>query len=123
MNKIITAIVLIGLALLVGCNIVGNNKTSEKAPEYLSEISVELGDWYVTPNELYAKAGEVKFLVTNDGIRRHSFQVGELVEKKLLINAGATQELTLNLAPGDYKVFCPIQGHEEAGMVATLHVA
>ena len=124
MNKIITAIVLIGLALLVGCNIIGSkDKTQEQAPQYLSEIVLQEGDWHITPNDLYAKAGDVKFIVTNTGIRRHAFQIGEDVENKLQIDAGKTEETVLNLAPGDYKVFCPIKGHEEAGMVATLHVA
>ncbi len=122
MNKIITAIVLVGLALLIGCNTF-LSKDKNEAPQYLSEIQVKLADWNISPIEMYAKAGEVKFVVANDGIRRHSFQVGDLVEQKLLINAGATQELVLNLAPGDYKVTCQMQGHEDAGMIATLHVA
>lgn len=122
MNKIITAIVLVGLALLIGCNAF-MSKDKTEAPQYLSELQVKLADWNIQPAEMYAKAGEVKFVVANDGIRRHSFQVGDFVEQKLLINAGATQELVLNLAPGDYKVICPMQGHVDAGMVATLHVA
>ncbi len=123
MNKIITAIVLVGLALLIGCSGLLGNKTGEQAPEYLSEIRLAEGEWHMTPNDLYAKAGDVKFIVANDGIRRHEFQIGDDVEHKLLVNAGATAEAVFNLAPGDYKVFCPIKGHEEAGMVATLHVA
>lgn len=122
MNKIITAIVLIGLALLIGCNVFAP-KEKVQAPQYLSELQVELGSWYMQPADLYAKAGEVKFLVTNNGPRRFEFQVGELVQQKLLINAGSTEELVLNLQPGEYKVFDPIDGHEEAGIVATLHVA
>ena len=122
MNKIITAIVLVGLALLIGCNAFMSKEKTE-APQYLSELQVKLADWNIQPAEMYAKAGEVKFVVANDGIRRHSFQVGDLVEQKLLINAGATQELVLNLAPGDYKVTCEMQGHADAGMIATLHVA
>ena len=122
MNKIITAIVLVGLALLIGCNAF-MSKEKVEAPQYLSELQVKLADWNISPTEMYAKAGEVKFVVANDGIRRHSFQVGDLVEQKLLISAGATQELVLNLTPGDYNVTCQMQGHEEAGMIATLHVA
>lgn len=121
MNKIITAIVLIGLALLIGCNAFMSK--GEKAPEYMSELQVKLVDWDIQPAEMYAKAGEVKFVVANEGIRRYEFQVGEYVEQKLLINANNTSELVLNLAPGDYKVFSPMQGHEKAGMIATLHVA
>ena len=122
MNKIITAIVLVGLALLIGCNAF-MSKEKVEAPQYLSELQVKLVDWNIQPVEMYAKAGEVKFVVTNEGIRRYEFQVGEYVEQKLLINANNTSELVLNLAPGDYKVFSPMQGHEKAGMIATLHVA
>lgn len=124
MNKIITAIVLVGLALLIGCNsLLSKDKTQESAPQYLSEISITEGEWHMTPKDLYAKAGDVKFILTNDGIRRHEFQIGEDVEHKVLVNAGATVEAVFNLAAGEYKVLCPIRGHEEAGMVATLHVA
>ena len=122
MNKIITAIVLVGLALLIGCNAF-MSKEKVEAPQYLSELQVKLVDWNIQPVEMYAKAGEVKFVVTNEGMRRYEFQVGEYVEQKLLINANNTSELVLNLAPGDYKVFSPMQGHEKAGMIATLHVA
>lgn len=122
MNKIITAIVLVGLALLIGCNAF-MSKDKNEAPQYLSELQVKLVDWNIQPVEMYAKAGEVKFVVANEGTRRYEFQVGEYVEQKLLINANNTSELVLNLAPGDYKVFSPMQGHEKAGMIATLHVA
>lgn len=122
MNKIITAVVLIGLALLIGCNAF-MSKEKVEAPQYLSELQVSLVDWDILPAEMYAKAGEVKFVVANNGIRRYEFQVGEYVQQKLLLNAGTTQELVLNLASGDYKVFSPMQGHEDAGMIATLHVA
>lgn len=123
MNKIITAIVLVGLALLIGCNTFLSKDKTEIAPQYLSEISITEGEWHMTPSDLYAKAGDVKFILTNDGNRRHEFQIGEDVEHKVLVNAGTTVEAMFNLAPGEYKVLCPINGHEEAGMVATLHVA
>src|SRR5574341_1838596 len=81
MNKIITAIVLVGLALLIGCNTF-LSKDKEQAPEYLSEIRLTEGEWHMTPSDLYAKAGDIKFILTNNGIRRHEFQIGEDVEHK-----------------------------------------
>jgi uncharacterized cupredoxin-like copper-binding protein len=38
------------------------------------------------------------------------------------LKAGATGELTANLKPGTYLVFCNLKGHYEAGMQATLTV-
>ena len=122
MRKILALLVLVivGALLLNGCA----KEPEPMEPEYLSEISVELGEWYIKPAELYAKAGDVTFTVTNAGNKRHEFMVSSMNEEdKVLINGGASETVMVNLEAGEYEVFNPIPGSKEAGMVATLMVA
>lgn len=70
-------------------------------------------------------AGETTFLVTNTGDDEHSFEIeGNGIEEELedSLQAGESGELTVDLEPGTYTVYCPVGDHESEGMVTTLRV-
>jgi len=69
-------------------------------------------------------AGKVTFTVTNDGQETHALEVeGNGVEEETdSIAAGESGTLTVDLEPGDYEFYCPIDGHREQGMVGKLVV-
>ena len=51
------------------------------------------------------------------GIRGNGVdETGETVGK------GATSSVSIDVRPGKYTLFCPVGGHEQAGMVAELAV-
>jgi uncharacterized cupredoxin-like copper-binding protein len=123
MKKILTVFILVilGAVLLVGCT-PKEPETSE--PEYLSQIDLDIGEWFIKPAVVYAKAGDVTFTVTNTGNKRHEFMVSTMnPEDKVLINGGKSQTITVNLEAGEYEVYNPIPGSKNAGMVATVMVA
>jgi len=71
-------------------------------------------------------AGRVTFAVTNDGTITHSFEIeGGNVEKALKnpLEPGQTDMLSVNLDPGTYTVYCPIDDHRGQGMELEVTVA
>jgi uncharacterized cupredoxin-like copper-binding protein len=70
------------------------------------------------------QAGEYTFRLTNDGGTEHALEIeGQGVEEETeTIGAGETAELTLSLEPGEYEMYCPVDGHREMGMEGTVSV-
>lgn len=70
-------------------------------------------------------AGRQTLQITNAGKTTHNFAIeGNGVATKLSsdLMRGDSAPLTLNLMPGTYTVFCPVDGHRGKGMQRTLHV-
>ncbi|HET7093741.1 MAG TPA: cupredoxin domain-containing protein, partial [Thermomicrobiales bacterium] len=64
-------------------------------------------------------AGSTTFTVTNDGTVVHSFEFeGQGIEKRLshTLNPGESETLTIDLKPGKYEAYCPVDGHKGMGM-------
>jgi uncharacterized cupredoxin-like copper-binding protein len=69
--------------------------------------------------------GPTTFLVHNEGKKTHSFKIeGPGVDALLSapVPPRASGELQVTLAPGEYKVYCPIGSHEAKGMTMKLTV-
>lgn len=122
-------------ALLVGC---GGGDGGESTAATLQDFSISLGG-----DQL--KSGETTFEVENNGPSVHEFVVieadgrdpadlpteasGKVNEDELTvvdeiedIAVGSTEELTVDLQPGDYIVFCNIDEHYASGMHAGFTV-
>ena len=70
-------------------------------------------------------AGETTFMVANEGEDEHSLEIeGNGLEEELesSLQPGESGELTVELEPGTYTVYCPVGDHREEGMVTTLRV-
>ncbi len=70
------------------------------------------------------RPGTVVFRVANQGNTEHALAVeGHGIDDETpAIQPGATEELTLELGPGDYDIYCPIGDHADKGMRGTLTV-
>jgi len=106
------------------------------------DVSVSLQQWSVTPS-ITPEAGSVTFTVTNNGTIPHEFVVlktdtpaeeiplgkfegepdrinedtaGTNVGETGDMDAGATQTLTIHLAPGHYVFLCNLPEHYAQGM-------
>jgi plastocyanin len=65
------------------------------------------------------KAGPQSFHVTNDGKEIHNFEVeGNGVHQKLPsdLSRGSSAQMTVDLKPGTYTIYCPVDGHRQKGM-------
>jgi len=103
-----------------------------------TSLSVEMSEFKFSPASMLVVAGqEITLDLRNDGAIEHEFTILKkgvtaqipfdrekqaadiLVEYTLGANKNAQFKFTLPDA-GEYQVICGIQGHMEAGMVATL---
>lgn len=73
---------------------------------------------------LKAKAGEVTLSMSNPSSFPHGIGInGNGVDKDgKVVQQGATSTVTVKLKPGTYTFYCPVPGHEAAGMKGTLTV-
>ena len=69
-------------------------------------------------------AGRINFNVENGGKELHAFEVeGNGVHAKTNeLTRGNTASLSVDLKPGTYTVYCPVDGHAGKGMKRTLRV-
>lgn len=89
-----------------------------------TEVEVGLREWAIDmPTEL--PAGPTTFVVTNIGDFDHNIAIeGQGIERVFDANLapGETMEMTVDLVPGNYYVYCPIGTHAAQGMELTLVV-
>ena len=89
-----------------------------------AEASVQLTEYEIQMPETLG-AGRQTLRITNAGKMNHNFAIeGNGIAAKLSsdLPRGDTAPLTLNLAPGTYTVYCPVDGHRGKGMQRTLTV-
>jgi uncharacterized cupredoxin-like copper-binding protein len=68
----------------------------------------------------------VTFHILNLSDHKHDFKIkGNGIEQQLTadLEAGQSADLTVNLLPGQYDIYCPLFGHADLGMRLTVTVA
>ena len=88
-------------------------------------IAISESDYKLDPSDPTAKAGTITFELTNDGQAPHNLEVeGNGVEEELPndLAPGDSGELSVDLEPGDYTMYCPVGDHREQGMEGTVTV-
>jgi plastocyanin len=75
-------------------------------------------------SSLTAKAGKVTVVLDNPSPLPHAVEVeGQGVEEETdTIGEGETAKVTVDLKPGKYEYYCPVDGHKAGGMTGTLTV-
>lgn len=69
------------------------------------------------------KAGDFVFHVTNHGTMEHGLEIeGAGAEDKIVLKPGEARDLSVNLKPGKYSFYCPVDGHKGKGMTLPLNV-
>jgi len=73
---------------------------------------------------LAAKSGKVTLVMSNPAAVQHGIAVkgNGINQKGPNVNQGGTSTVTVTLKPGKYEFYCPVDGHEAAGMKGTLTV-
>jgi uncharacterized cupredoxin-like copper-binding protein len=73
--------------------------------------------------DLSAKAGTVTITMDNPSSVPHAVEVeGNGVEEETKTLTDGKASMTVDLKPGKYEFYCPVDGHREAGMEGTLTV-
>lgn len=106
-------------------------------------VDVSLKEWSVTAATPSVDAGKIQFDVKNDGAVPHEFVVVksdaaadqlpvsngtvdvskvQVVEQSDVFNGGESKQVTADLAPGTYVLFCNVVGHYQLGMHTTFTV-
>jgi uncharacterized cupredoxin-like copper-binding protein len=82
-------------------------------------------EFKIDPAQLQVtKSGVIEFDVQNEGGVTHALEVeGNGVEEETEdIPAGQNASLKVELDPGSYELYCPIDGHKDKGMTGDLNV-
>jgi plastocyanin len=74
--------------------------------------------------KLSAKAGKVTITMSNPSPVSHGVAVQGSGVNQVgnTVGSGGTSTVTVTLKPGTYTFYCPVPGHEQAGMKGTLTV-
>jgi len=88
------------------------------------ELTISETEFALDPADPTVAAGEVTITATNDGATVHNLEVeGDGVEEITDdLDPGQSGELKLDLAPGEYEMYCAIGTHAAQGMEGTLTV-
>ncbi|MEJ2721838.1 MAG: hypothetical protein P8181_11970, partial [bacterium] len=97
---------------------------SEQSRGAARAVRVELSEYHIAmPDTL--SAGPTKLVIVNVGQADHNIEfVGQGIEEKLTANLtpGKSDTLWIDLRPGEYLVYCPVDRHEAYGMKMNLTV-
>ncbi|HEY2718229.1 MAG TPA: cupredoxin domain-containing protein [Solirubrobacteraceae bacterium] len=95
-------------------------------PPALPHVQVSAVEYAFTLSRATVPAGKVVLQFVNDGQDEHNLKVapaeGPLAGSFETAPAKAVSNLTLELHPGSYTLFCSLPTHEQKGMKATLTV-
>jgi uncharacterized cupredoxin-like copper-binding protein len=119
----------IAVLALAGCGGDGDDSAGDattSAAAAGTPVTMSLVDYALKPKTVQLDAaGTYTFNVTNDGQTQHALEIeGNGVEEETdTLGPGDSGEVTVELAAGEYELYCPIDGHRANGMEGTLVVA
>jgi plastocyanin len=96
-------------------------------------LTINLGEWAIGPEAKAIRPGRVTLVVANRGKQRHGLMIRSLGDddaiggdddkvKTIRLEPGRTTRITLDLAPGKYRIECFVSHHDERGMIGILDV-
>jgi plastocyanin len=98
---------------------------SEDSGPVAERVEIEATSYAYSPTTVTVPAGRVRFVIHNASDIVHGFEVeGQGMEEEIEeIQPGATDSLTVSLEEsGTYEIYCPVEDHEQRGMIGTLVV-
>src|SRR3954449_9106308 len=89
-------------------------------------VDLTATDFKFDPSDPSVKAGNVTFNLKNDGQTTHSLEIedvnGEDQELEGDVSPGSSGTLAVNLKPGTYEFYCPVDSHKQMGMTGEITV-
>ena len=98
--------------------------TPTATPVLPRRTAVDLREWDIQSSYGTLAAGRVTFNANNRGEDDHDLSVraGGTVFGKIDLAPGDNTPLVLELAAGNYTLYCSLLGHEDAGMKLAISV-
>ena len=102
----------------------GGSSSGGGASTNLQISADESGQLKFDKDKLDAKAGKVTLTMDNPSSVPHAVGIegGGVDEDGDTVGNGGKSTVTADLKAGEYEFYCPVDGHEEAGMKGTLTV-
>ncbi len=119
----LSAVLLLPLLLAFGCG--GSGGDGDEGGGGGATITMSATEFEFEPARVRLEsAGTYTFEVANEGETVHALEVeGEGLEEETdEIQPGETGRLTVELAEGEYELYCPVGDHKDRGMDGTLTV-
>ena len=89
-------------------------------------VNLSVTDFKFTPSDQTVKSGDVTFTEQNTGQTAHSLEIedvnGQDKELEGTVQPGQSRTLKVNLPPGKYEFYCPVDNHKEMGMQGEITV-
>lgn len=98
---------------------------AEDSGAVAERVEIEATSYSYSPATITVPAGRIRFVIHNAADIVHGFEVeGQGMEEEIgEIQPGTTDSLTVTLEePGTYEIYCPVEDHEQRGMIGTLEV-
>ncbi len=139
LNRRFVALLAIGAAVavpIVGCGGSDDEDSTSNAATPASTagtgggaggtVDLTATDFKFSPSDPTVKSGQVTFNLKNDGQAPHSIEIedvnGSDQELEGDVSPGSDGTLPVNLAPGTYEFYCPVDDHKEMGMEGEITV-
>lgn len=119
-RRVPTSAAAILIAALAACE-----GAAEDSGVVAETVEIEATSFAYSPATITVPAGRIRFVIHNAADIVHGFEVeGQGMEEEIAeIQPGATDSLTVTFEePGSYEIYCPVEDHEQRGMIGTLDV-
>jgi plastocyanin len=114
----------LGAAGLTACGSSGNENSGGGGGPAAQTIEIAETEFMLDPATVTVpEPGMYTFHVVNNGGIVHAFEIeGQGIEEETAdIDPGGSADLQVEIAkPGEYEIYCPIDGHRERGMEGTV---
>lgn len=120
-SPIKTSCAIASISLLAACG-GGDANNDAASPSGNADIVVEARNLDFDANSYSAKQGKVAIEYLQKNSLPHTLVIEGKSNFKLSVNGQKTDKGEILLEAGDYKLFCDIPGHRDAGMEATLTI-
>ena len=111
-------------SLLAACGSGGGDDSGGQAGGAGETVDIVETDFELEPaTVMIEEPGTYTFHVVNEGGTVHALEIeGQgLEEETEEIDPGSSADLTVEITePGEYELYCPVDGHREQGMEGTL---
>jgi uncharacterized cupredoxin-like copper-binding protein len=141
LNRRFAALLAVGAAVavpMVGCGSSSNKNSTSNAATPASTtggaaatgpggtVNLTATEFKFNPSDPTVSSGNVSFNLKNDGKVTHSLEIENVngQDKKLAaeVSPGQSGTLKVNLPPGKYEFYCPVDSHKQMGMTGEITV-